>query len=424
MGHPSKFFADDKDIYDLLMSQRRRLGDDVLRRFLRERGIVVGPTLEREHLVAYLSRLPFGWQDLQALLERVGSVAHRAPHTSSEAVAVTVDQIEAAAQAVQEERGERRGEVYKVIRRPDGSLEVQLAYSVLDTTKNRLRQRSQQHATIAIDPGPSGVRVRYPEEERAREVAEAIIFRALGDPKEHVRETISLDGCSPAQRTMFFEKLMQGIAGFSLRTVTRAGFRRLDDKTSDSELDGESDGAGLPGEEDDAGARILRVQLDGAGVFSSTEFQALKSSGFYVSATVWRSRMDGGEGLDAEFEARFEVEVDPLEWLAALESEGATAVVKELEYVDVAFRGGITGVLAIRGHGDVRDASSKIVGERPRVVHRVQAQLGHAGGESTVVALERNGRAQIQVDDFESMRTLLGRALVRAGEMPGSASVR
>lgn len=310
MAHPSKYFADDKDIFDLLMSQRRKLSDDLLRRLLRDRGIVVGPELERQHLAQYMSRLPFGMRDLRALLDRVGTPSHRAPKTTSEGVEVTVDAMEAAANEVRDARSERRGEVYKVHRKADGTLEISVNYSVLDTAKSRLRQRSEQHLAISVEPvpGSSSVRIRYPEEERSREVAEAIIFRALGDPKEITRETISLDGCNAEQRTTFFESLMSNIAGFSLRTVTRAGFRRLDDATSDSELDGDVEGETLPGfEDEETGARIIRVTLDGAGVFSSDEFVQLKRSGFYVNSAVWRSRMDGGEGLDAEFDAAFVV---------------------------------------------------------------------------------------------------------------------
>lgn len=306
----SKYFADDKDIFDLLMSQKRKLNDEMLRRFLRERGIIVGPNAERVELAQYMSRLPLGWPDLHTLLDRVGSVTHRAPKTTSEAVAVSVDEMESAAQAIRTERTERRAEEYKITRRPDGGLEISIDYSVLDTTKNRLRQRSEQHATISIEPatGSSGVRIRYPEEERGREVAEAIILRALGDPKELVRDTISLDGCDATQRTRFFELLMTAMEGFTLRTVTQTRFRRLDDATADSELDGESDSLKLPGEDDpESDSRILRVQLDGAGVFSSEQFQQLKKSGFFVSSVVWRSRMDGGDGLDAEFDAGFVV---------------------------------------------------------------------------------------------------------------------
>lgn len=306
--HPSKYFADDKDIFDLLMSQRRKLSDEVLRKLLRERGVIVGPELERQHLAQYMSRLPFGWRDLKALLDRIGTPSQRASRITSEGVEVTIDAMEAAANHVKDLRSERRGESYKIHRKSDGGLEITVDYSVLDTAKNRLRQRSEQHVTISVEPAgsASGVRIRFPEEERSREVAEAIVLRALGDPKEITRETISLDGCSAEQRTKFFEQLMGNIAGFSLRTVTRAGFRRLDDATSDHDLDGDGDTDALPGiEDEETGARILRVTLDGTSVVLSPEFAQLKKSGFYVNSAVWRSRMDGGEGLDAEFDAGF-----------------------------------------------------------------------------------------------------------------------
>ncbi len=172
--------------------------------------------------------------------------------------------------------------------------------------KKRLDQIEPQvlsdfQTRFTVDATPLGtVRVRYPEDERSRQIAEAMILKALGNPAHANRKTISLDGCTATQRTTFFEKLMQGIAGFSLRTVSRASFRRLDDLSSDADLDE------LPGKHDDeADARILRVQLDGREIFACSEFQQLTKSGFYVSGAVWRAREEGGDGIDAEFDASF-----------------------------------------------------------------------------------------------------------------------
>lgn len=312
MTHPSRHFADDKDIFDLLTSQRRGFSDETLRRILRERGIIVSPDLERTQLVDYISRLPFGFRDLKVLLDQTGKQRRREPKTTCEGIGASIDGIEEAANFIRDTRTERRDEHYKIHRKRDGSLEISVTYATLDTSKNRLRQRTEEHLTIVIEPGQTDntARMRFPDDERSREIAEAISLRALGDPKEITRETISLEGCTSEQRTRFFESLISNIAGFSLQTVTRVGFRRLDDSTPDGDLDGETEGNGnstnLPGiEDEEPGARIIRVTLDGAGLFSSTEFNQLKTNGFYVNTAVWRSRMDGGEGLDAEFDAGF-----------------------------------------------------------------------------------------------------------------------
>lgn len=301
MTHPSRYFADDKDVYDLLMSQPKRLGNKVICLFLRKRGFVVSPDTEREELVRYVSRLPLGLQDVEELMEYVSTGVRTVSRTMSEGVVATVQKMEDAAASVRSARSQR-GETYRVSVRDDGGLDVVVDYTEMDTAKNRLRQLSARRLTLSVDPsGDSGVRVRYPDEPRAREIADAIVLEALGNPKSCERATITLAGCTVAQRTRFFELLTAKTDGFGLRSVTRGAFRLGE------EVEGESvDESELPGfVDEDGGSRIVRVQLDGAGVFASEEYQELKGSGFFVSGAVWRAREDGGDGIDVEFDAGF-----------------------------------------------------------------------------------------------------------------------
>lgn len=68
-SHPSKYYADDKDIADLLDSPK--FTKEKLLRLGQERGILLSPELPKETLRDHLSHLPFSWPQLQQLLNAI-----------------------------------------------------------------------------------------------------------------------------------------------------------------------------------------------------------------------------------------------------------------------------------------------------------------------------------------------------------------
>ncbi|RWA81744.1 hypothetical protein [Mesorhizobium sp.] len=62
--------ATDKDIFDLLMSDRGRLNESVLRNFALGRGIIYSAKTSRENLASAISRLPHDFFSLQKMIER------------------------------------------------------------------------------------------------------------------------------------------------------------------------------------------------------------------------------------------------------------------------------------------------------------------------------------------------------------------
>lgn len=110
------------------------------------------------------------------------------------------------------------------------------------------------------------------------------------------------------------------------------------------------------------------------------------------------------------------LDADPLVWLGRIEKEKLRAKVKELEYTDIAFRGGTTGMLTIRGKEDVRDAGQKIVGERQKQVHRVDVIVESESLPRTEITLERHGKAQVPTEVLADLRNVLRSALLATTE--------
>ncbi|MGD0838563.1 MAG: hypothetical protein ABSB49_18155 [Polyangia bacterium] len=113
--HVPLFYADDKDVFDILMSKSRRFDTRSLLALARRRGIYLSADEDREWIAGYLSRLIWSWPELQHLLELAVSPDRREKTTSIQLIteAVTSD-VRRAVEAVKGNREERRGEAFVI----------------------------------------------------------------------------------------------------------------------------------------------------------------------------------------------------------------------------------------------------------------------------------------------------------------------
>lgn len=296
-------FVDDKDIYDLLMSNRRQPSDDALRAMARRRGIILSAKLPREELARFLSRLTYSYPQLSDLLER--SVRSPSPPKSMSMDAE--GSLDAAAKAVaetKEQREKERGEVHGVTRKKTGLIEVVVKYHLFDWGKTRLRQVRDAECRIEIETNGSMVRVRYDNDDRAKEIVDDLLSRFEAAEAASKRLVVSLRGVpEPEKRTEFFVKLLDGIAGYALEDVTKVSVRRVPGASIDDDDEEEEEDGRL--HEDDLKGFVKKAALDGTGLLNSAEFHRLRKDGFFISRAVWVSRQDGAGPLRPEFEATF-----------------------------------------------------------------------------------------------------------------------
>lgn len=293
--------VDDKDIYDLLMSNRRQPSDDALREMARCRGIILSAKLSREELARYLSRLTYSYPQLVELLER--SVRSPSPPKSLSIDAEgTLDAALKAINETKEQREAARSEVHRVTRNKSGSIEVLVKYHLFDWGKTRLRQVRDAECRIEIEASGAMVRVRFDNDDRAKEIVDDLLSRFEAGEGASKRQVVSLRGVpEPDKRTEFFVKLLAGITGYSLEDVTKVNVRRV---PSVANGDDDSDGDAPLGDEDLKGF-VKKAALDGTGLLNSSQFHRLRKDGFFISRAVWVCRQDGTVGLRPEFEATF-----------------------------------------------------------------------------------------------------------------------
>ena len=68
-AHVSRYYADDKDIADLV--SQSGIKPQQLAAFLRERGVIVSNLLSKDELTRYFRFMPFAWPDFDNLVTRL-----------------------------------------------------------------------------------------------------------------------------------------------------------------------------------------------------------------------------------------------------------------------------------------------------------------------------------------------------------------
>lgn len=299
-------WIDDKDVFDLLMSNRRQPSDEGLRRIARKRGIVLSPQSPRHELAKYLSRLTYSYPQLVELLEGSSRAAPR-PKTQSMEIDCTVADATKALEDTKAQRESERAEVFNISVRGK-MVVVSVNYRVFDWGRTRLRQVSAAVCNIELEPlDKQRLSIRYDDDERAQEIVEDMMLRFDDVAVVSSRKVISLQSVlEPDQRTQFFVALMNGIEGLVLEDVTKMSTRRVPVTAMNASND-DDEAARKPDEGALLGA-VRKAKYEGSDLLNTKEFKSLKKTEFFVSHTVWTSTTAPtakGPALRAEFEATF-----------------------------------------------------------------------------------------------------------------------
>lgn len=304
---PSKYYADDKDVHDILSSSK--IPFKKMLSLARERGIFLSEECQRqEELVHYMSKLPHSWTQLQEIMDAVEREDKEEKLTTCKVVAkAELEEVEQAVQKVRDERGEKLGENYSVTQTKEGRLLVKFVYTEPDFQKNRLIQRREREAVIELEKKGAEFEVRYTQNEITNNVL-AEILSALTPPdaqEKPVRRTIELSGIkSHEHRTQFFVNVMGGMEGFQLRQVKDLKVDRVAEDSDDVGKEvAEKEETEVKG--DQLRALVRKVALSGENILLSPQYQQLAKDGFFISKAIWTAAEIIGAGRLFEFEAEF-----------------------------------------------------------------------------------------------------------------------
>jgi len=311
--HLPQYYAEDKDIFDILMSRQRNFDNASLLKLARRRGIYLSPETDREQIADYLARLVWSWPELRHLLELAESAERREKFTSSRfSIEAAIDKVRAAVESVKETREQKNDEAFTV--RPIGTdkLAVNVRYTEFDPSRTRLQQRVTRDVTLEFEKSVEGYTLRHQANDHAKEIGRDILASIQEITKETTAAAeITLRGITkPEFRTLFFETLMQKMPDMDAKTVTSISVNRSASSLQADDDQDEPEGAAHDTATDEASRMLGEVKkavLDGENLLESEEFRRLCHEGFFLSRSVWRSGYHNKPaGPEIEFEAGFE----------------------------------------------------------------------------------------------------------------------
>ena len=318
-AHTSLYYADDRDVYDLLEAATRNLPLAKLFDYAKTRGLFLSTQDGRETLVEELSSLTHSWEQLKSMLEATDSPDRNEKKTSKNPP--TQDNLEAVErhfQNIRDERSEEWDEVYVINRHEENSMTVTVQYTEMDTRKTRLFQRRMRDITFQVIKSGQGIKIRHEANERANKIAADIIKKLTPPQVESASTEINLSGQrDPVVRTKFFLNLMTKMVGFRLEDVAYLDVDRIADNDAANDEASDEEKAEEKEEENDDKIPsmtaeaiemkgVVSASLKGEGLLHSPEFIALRDKGFFISHTVWHAIEDKDEGKRVEFQAQFE----------------------------------------------------------------------------------------------------------------------
>ncbi len=325
------YFADNKDIRDLLESSRQRLTLEVLREFLLRRGIIVSDDAAKEQLFDQISMWTLDLDDLSWLLDKTARADRTERYTSATVPGTFTDaQVRKAYEALKKSSVGPQLDSLTFSKSKGGPFQIAATYSELDPAKTRLRQKRTRDGSIRLEMGPHGLSVRHEANDRMSAVAEELMKALTADEKEPLEpRKIDLSHLqSGDSRTAFFLALVRGVAGMKLSDVSKVQVERsipvataeegpLDqalDAIADEDGDLDSEGAdsgdesSSPEEKADlefVGNEVRGAILRGESLLTSREFHMLKKH-FFLYGMEWTSEEDSEKGKIVQFEAAFE----------------------------------------------------------------------------------------------------------------------
>lgn len=314
--HVARYYADDKDVFDLLSQNAVSLPK--LRTFLRTRGILLSPALSKEAICRYLQTSPLSWPQLEALLALIEKPDREDKFATCriDSDKLDIQAASLAASAVQQERGSRHGEIYNIQVSNDGALEVAVNYTEPNFSKTRCLQHLDKTLMIRLEREGGQFKVRHHENLRALEILSALekkLSPALETPPP--RHEIKVSGLSSVQRSRFFVEMARGINGFELRDERGLQVDRPwgGDSTEEDEEGAESVGASKPtgSAQTQRDAReqiqglVRRALLHGTSLLMSPQYQEYSKTGYSLSKLIWTVEPKSGDGPMIEFAAEF-----------------------------------------------------------------------------------------------------------------------
>ncbi|CAM3329759.1 hypothetical protein G4177_10900 [Corallococcus sp. ZKHCc1 1396] len=305
--YSSFFYADDKDLYDLLSPAHQKVSSPRLLEIARIRGIWLSSEDSREDLVRQVSLLSHDLHQLNQVLDLAESTERIEKSSTATITSASARQDILAAAEIVKAKCADVGEACEIRATGNNTVILKVRYPDFDPTKTRLRQRRDREVEIEIENRAGELCVRYTGNEKAKQILEELKDALPNNtPTPTSIREISLSGIKdPATRTQFFIDLFNSLDDWRLVDVSNVKIERIPPRERNEAASEETSDTRFSSAEKTMAGVVKRISLRGEGLIYSEEYRRLCDAGFFISRAVWQLDEKKPDGRRVEFEAGF-----------------------------------------------------------------------------------------------------------------------
>ncbi|MEM1158446.1 MAG: hypothetical protein AAGH72_09340 [Verrucomicrobiota bacterium] len=297
VSYNSKFYADDKDIYDLISFGH--FPTRYINKWLASKGIIISKELTDQELAEEICKYCLSWNDFKYLLQRVDAPnkLKKRKVVKANSLITKTDFTEKLEELARDYSGSDK---LSIIRDPEGNFKIFYKYTVINNKLSRSIQSYEEETRLDIQFDGDTFDFTYDDNHKAEVLVTQILQYAIpGDDIDENVQKVDISGIDThTGRTKFFLELMQQIDDFELRDVTDLKFDRFSPEDS-----GDDDEMGEESEELES--MVKKAALSGTNLLTAELYSKLKETGFFISKSTWRSTYEVDRSSIAEFRAEF-----------------------------------------------------------------------------------------------------------------------
>lgn len=318
----------DREIIDMLESQKQRVSNAKMLAYLRQRGIICSENDSRETLVEYISSLSIDWH----LIEDILSLADSSDNQQK----VTAQTIKIKDKAILKKTLEDIEKIYShknfAINESKNVFNIDYSNEIIEKNNTRLIQRKSKDEKINIKIENDEITIINTVGDGTEPVMLRLIHELEKNSKEKIQtKSINFSNIyNNSTINKFFLELIKFNSSYILDDVIRIKFNKLNsNETKDFDLEDlvieddldhtSSDGDDLDHTSSDEGevtttsdddkrklGDIKSALLSGSSLLTSDFFNKFTEQGYFISLIRWKVRENKLEPRTYEFTASFD----------------------------------------------------------------------------------------------------------------------
>lgn len=308
----------DREIIDMLESQKQRISKAKMLNYLHQRGIICSNNDSRETLIEYISSLTIDWH----LIEDILSLAHSTENQQK----VTAQTIKLKDKEALDKTLESLEEIYGnknfTVNETKNSYEIDYSNEIIEKNNTRLIQRKSKDEKINIKVKGNEITIINTVGEGTSPIIERLVHELEKNTKSTIDRKI-IDFSKIYNNKIinsFFLKLIELENTYIREDVIKIKFNKFNsNETEEFDIEDELDISSLELEDEDEDEISLKMSsskppvsdiksalLSGSSLLTSEFFEKFTDQGYFISHIRWKFKEKNKEPRTFEFSASFD----------------------------------------------------------------------------------------------------------------------